>query len=75
MDLFSRKIISWELSKDMKVEHVIDDINTAKRRRESVKPTIIHSDRGSQYVSKEYMKATNNLTRSYSKKGDPWNNA
>ena len=36
---------------------------------------IIHSDRGSQYVAKEYKKATENMQRSYSKKAFPWDNA
>ena len=34
-----------------------------------------HSDRGSQYVSKEYQKATEKMQRSYSKKAYPWDNA
>ena len=34
-----------------------------------------HSDRGSQYVAKEYKKATENMQRSYSKKAFPWDNA
>ena len=39
------------------------------------RPLIIHSDRGSQYVAKEYKKATENMQRSYSKKAFPWDNA
>ena len=31
--------------------------------------------RGSQYVAKEYKKATENMQRSYSKKAFPWDNA
>ena len=34
-----------------------------------------HSNRGSQYVAKEYKKATENMQRSYSKKDFPWDNA
>ena len=43
-------------------------INKAKARRTIDQPLIIHSDRGSQYVAKEYKKATENMQRSYSKK-------
>lgn len=75
MDLFSRKIIAWTLSKTLEVSCVIEAINKAKARRNLDKPLIIHSDRGSQYVSKEYKKATNKMQRSYSKKAYPWDNA
>jgi transposase InsO family protein len=54
MDLYSRKIIAWTLSRTLEVSCVIDTINKAKSRRDTENPLIIHSDRGSQYVSKEY---------------------
>jgi transposase InsO family protein len=75
MDLFSRKIIAWTLSNTLEVSCVIDTINKAKARRNTDLPLIIHSDRGSQYVSKAYQKATANMQRSYSKKAFPWDNA
>ena len=75
MDLFSRKIIAWSLSETLEVSCVIDTINKAKARRNIDQPLIIHSDRGSQYVAKEYKKATENMQRSYSKKAFPWDNA
>ena len=75
MDLFSRKIIAWTLSETLGVSCVIDTINKAKTRRSIDQPLIIHSDRGSQYVAKEYKKATENMQRSYSKKAFPWDNA
>lgn len=36
---------------------------------------MIHSNRGSQYVSKEYRKATEKIQHSYPKKAIPWDNA
>ena len=75
MDLYSRKIIAWTLSRTLEVSCVIDTINKAKIRRDLDKPLIIHSDRGSQYVSNEYKKATDKMQRSYSKKAYPWDNA
>jgi transposase InsO family protein len=75
MDLYSRKIIAWTLSDSMGVTCVIDTINKAKARRNTEQPLILHSDRGSQYVSNEYRKATANIQRSYSKKAFPWDNA
>ena len=35
----------------------------------------MHSDRGVQYVSKEYKRVTANMQCSYSKKAYPWDNA
>ena len=75
MDLYSRKIIAWTLSESLEVWCVIDTINKAKKNRRLVNPVIIHSDRGSQYVSKEYRKAASKMILSYSKKAYPWDNA
>lgn len=75
MELFSRKIISWTISKSMEENCVVETINKAKVRRNLFQPLIIHSDRGSQYVSKEYRKATRSMQLSYSKKTFPWDNA
>lgn len=75
MDLFSRKIIAWTLSKTLEVSCVIDTINKAKAKRNTELPLIIHSDRGSQYVSKAYRDATVKMQRSCSKKAFPWDNA
>ena len=36
---------------------------------------MLHSDRGIQYVCKEYIQATKEMERSYSKKAYPWDNA
>jgi putative transposase len=77
MDLFSRKIIGWHLSDTLAAEHVLLAIEKAKENRKTTQPIIIHSDRGSQYVSKAYIEATpaNKFIRSYSHKGNPWDNA
>ena len=75
MDLFSRKIIAWTLSQTLEVSCVINTINKAKARRNTKLPLIIHSDRGSQYVSQAYREATAKMQRSYSKKAFPWDNA
>ena len=75
MDLFSRKIIAWTLTQTLEVSCVIDTINKAKARRNTDLPLIIHSDRGSQYVSRAYREATAKMQRSYSKKACPWDNA
>lgn len=75
MDLYARKIISWTLSDNMEVSCVINTINKAKDRRKTDLPLILHSDRGSQYVSKAYRDATDKYQLSYSHTGYPYDNA
>lgn len=75
MDLYSRKIIAWTLSDNMEVSCVIDTVNKAKARRNTDLPLILHSDRGSQYVSNAYREATEKFQLSYSHKGYPYDNA
>lgn len=75
MDLFSRKIIAWTLSETLGAEHVAATVRKAIRERSVTAPLVMHSDRGSQYVSAVYLEATSGLTLSYSKKGYPYDNA
>jgi transposase InsO family protein len=76
MDAFSRKIIAWKLSKSLEVGFVIDCIRIAKERRKTSDILVIHSDRGSHYISKAYIgEVGETITRSYSRCGNPWDNA
>ena len=75
MDLYSRKIIAWTLSKTLEVDEVLKCLETAKKRRKSAKPIVIHADRGVHYTSKKYKRLTKQMKRSYSRKGTPWDNA
>lgn len=75
MDLFSRKIIAWELSTTLESKWVIETINRAKKARKIDKPLVMHSDRGIQYTCSAYKKATEGFINSYSKKAFPWDNA
>lgn len=68
MDLFSRKIIAWTLSETMEVSCVIDTTKKAKAKRNTDLPLILHSDRGSQYVSNEYKKATEKYSEAIQEK-------
>lgn len=58
MDLFARKIIVWTLADTMEVSTVIKTIEKAKAIHNTDLPLIIHSDRGSQYVSQAWREAT-----------------
>lgn len=75
MDLYARKIIAWTLSDSMEVSCVINTINKAKKTRTADLPLILHSDRGSQYVSRAYRDATEKFRLSYSHTGYPYDNA
>lgn len=75
MDLYSRKIIAWTLSKTMEVDEVLKCLEQAKQRRQTDDPIVIQSDRGSQFVSKRYQELTSDMITSYSRKGTPWDNA
>jgi transposase InsO family protein len=75
MDLYSRKIISWVLTKTMEADAVLKCIEIAKRRRKVKKPLVIQSDRGVQYTSLKYQILTDGFITSYSRKGTPWDNA
>lgn len=75
MDLFSRKIIAWRLSKTLEAKWVVECVEEAKRLRRITQPLICHSDRGSQYISTIYLEALNKIMPSYSRKASPWQNA
>lgn len=75
MDLYSRKIVAWVLSDTLEAKHVIEAVGKAKTARDVEQPLVLHSDRGIQYVCKDYVEATEGIQRSYSKKAYPWDNA
>ncbi len=77
VDLFSRKVVGWSLSKRMTVTLVKDALRMAVWRRRPAKGVIHHSDRGSQYASHEYQKLLKQygMVCSMSGKGDCWDNS
>ena len=54
MDLYSRALVGWSMSRRMTQHLVCDALTMALFRRHFPRGTIIHSDRGSQYCSKRY---------------------
>ena len=75
MDLFSRKIISWVLSETLEARWVVEAVEKAKRERNMEAPFVIHSDRGVQYTSRDYVEAVEGVRRSDSQKVCPWDHA
>ena len=54
IDLYSRKVIAWNIGRNMKKELVIKTLNSAFENRNFPYNVIIHSDKGSQYRSKSF---------------------
>jgi putative transposase len=53
MDLFSRKILGWQIASSMTAELVIEALKKAILRERLPDGLIVHSDRGGQYVDAE----------------------
>jgi len=75
LDLFSRRIVSWELADHMREELVINSLKKAIKTRGFHPGLIVHSDQGSQYISTGYTKAMRGLRPSMSRKGNCYDNA
>ncbi|WP_413662301.1 IS3 family transposase [Microbulbifer sp. CNSA002] len=54
IDLYSRKVLGWELSDTRTVELTLSALNKAVRRRNIESNLIFHSDRGSEYGAYAY---------------------
>ena len=75
--LYSRAVIGWSMNSRMTAELVCDPLKMAMFRRGFPKGVIVHSDRGSQYCSKDYrtLIAKHDHKQSMSRKGNCWDNA
>jgi len=74
IDLYSRKIAGWAIAERMDVSLVNEALVMARRGQEKEVSFIFHSDRGSQYASREYRALLARLggVQSMSRKGDCW---
>jgi len=80
IDLFTRKVVGWAMSSDLKTENTITPAwNMAVKNNPITEHLIFHSDRGSQYASYEFtniLKGYKGLVhQSMSRKGNCWDNA
>jgi transposase InsO family protein len=79
VDVFSRRIVGWRVSRSMTTDFVMDALEQAlfERRPERDKSLIHHSDRGSQYVSIRYSERLNEagIQPSVGSTGDSYDNA
>lgn len=77
VDLFSRQIVGWSLDKTMTRELVLSALRQAYFRRKPGTGLVFHSDRGSQYCSKEFRQQLREyrMVQSQSRKANCWDNA
>lgn len=79
IDVFSRRCIGWELSRDIDTELTLDALRKAfkTRKGDELKGLIHHSDQGVQYASKEYVDCLkeHGIQISMSRTGNPYDNA
>lgn len=77
LDLYSRLIVGWAMSERMTAEFTCDALRMAIFRRHRPRGAIVHSDRGSQYCSREHRRLLkeHGLVCSMSAKGDCYDNA
>lgn len=77
MDLYTRKIVGWKADSRMTKDLVIEALEQAYHREKPAKGVLHHSDRGSQYASKEYQEKLKQykMIGSMSRKGCCYDNA
>ncbi len=77
IDLYSRQVVGWSMGTRMTATLVCDALSMALFRRGFPDDVIIHSDKGSQYCSKDYraLITAYNLKQSMSRKGNCWDNS
>lgn len=77
MDLYSRMIVGWCVSKSLGHEMVIRALSRAIGRRRPPEGLLIHSDRGVQYCCEKFREVVtqHEFVQSMSRKGNCWDNA
>lgn len=77
LDLFSRRVVGWSISRSITTDLVITALQRACKTRRPKEDVIFHSDRGTQFTSERlHRKLTENgLTPSVGRKGDCYDNA
>jgi transposase InsO family protein len=77
MDLYSRRIVGWELGANMKESLVLSALRFAIAGRQPVADLIHHTDRGGQYAGAEYRRVLERarMLQSMSRADDCYDNA
>ena len=76
IDLFSRQVVGWAIDDHMRTSLCVKALQMAFWRRKPPPGLLHHSDRGSQYASREYRHLMiMGMEQSMSRKGNCWDNA
>jgi putative transposase len=77
MDVYSRKIVGWQLDKSLSSDLVERALSNALLSRKIKRGIIFHSDQGIQYTSENFRRLlkANGFIQSMSRKGNCWDNA
>lgn len=77
LDLFSRKVIGWAISKHIDAELALAALRQAIETRKPAPGCVHHSDRGVQYLCNDYVALLtgHQFLISHSAKGNPYHNA
>ncbi len=77
LDVFSRRVVGWQIATHMRAQLVLDALEMAVALRELDGRLVAHSDRGSQYTSLRYTDRLDELgiDPSVGSRGDAYDNA
>lgn len=77
VDLFSRAVVGWSMSRRIDQRLTLDALESALLRRKPRRGLIAHSDQGTQYAAFDYQKRLGSFGAvcSMSRKGNCWDNA
>lgn len=77
IDLYARRVVGWAMAERMTADLVCAALTMALWRRQMPKGVLVHTDRGSQYCSKDYQSLIrqHQLLCSMSAKGNCYDNA
>jgi transposase InsO family protein len=77
LDVFSRRIVGWAISKSLDRRFTIEALKMAIELRKPLPGTIHHSDKGAQYACLEYVEQLKQygFLISMSRSGNPYDNA
>jgi transposase InsO family protein len=77
LDVYTRKIVGWQIKERMTKDLVIGALKNASRSLKFVPRSIFHSDRGSQYASQSFRRVLDvfGLDQSMSRKGNCYDNS
>lgn len=77
LDMFSHKIVGWDLAENMRSILIINALNKAIERRNLPKALIVHSDGGGQYASEDFRNLLKiyEFSQSMTRKNNHYDNA